>query len=57
MDESLIPCQETRIFLDTSNLVTLFSESLFTYCSIERNGLGQWILKSKLKLERKENVT
>ena len=41
MDESLIPCQETRIFLDTSNLVTLFSESLFTYCSIERNGLGQ----------------
>lgn len=53
MGESLTPCQETKTFLRTSNLIILLSKFFFPYCGTERNSLGQWTLKAKLKLEKK----
>lgn len=53
MGESLTPCQETKTFLGTSNLIILLSSFFFPYCGTERNSLGQCTLKSKLKLEKK----
>lgn len=53
MGESLTPCQETMTFLGTYNLITLFSNFFFPYCGTERNSLGQWTLKSNLKLKKK----